>query len=200
MPQRTSVSSKRPKTPEQVENLLVERGCDRDQLRRFIDLVRLTAKGRNAFLPTRLDQMFAATIDTKRLVGIEKRLEALANELKELWTPTGEAYVRSGTSTRWMIEQPNLMKRYVLGLRQFREMFQKRRPAFHSAVKSAFVKYVRDATGRKRWHDAELALLCGEEQRTWIKWRDTHYKPPSHFTEEKPIVVELLPPPASTQI
>jgi hypothetical protein len=102
-------------------------------------------------------------------------------------------YIRIGTGERWMLELPNLLDRYRLDLKAIRQVMQTRGPATHYFLKSALVKYVRDATGgRKGWHDTELALLCHEERRSWSKWRALHYQPPpdgiaEHSKALKPI-------------
>lgn len=190
------------KTAAEAFQLLVNRGCEHDQLLTLVELVRLAREGRYASLPTRFDQVFAPSIDLDRLNSLHDRLESLAKELTGLWTPEGRTFIHTDAKQRWMLHLPDQMSRYCQNLRMIRYILQKRRPAFHSSLKCFLVAYVLDATHEQYgWHDAALAMLCGEDLRAWSKWRNKHYRRPSPtIIEETGSQLEFLPVSAKPEV
>jgi len=181
-------------TPEMARNLLVKRGCDPNYLDFLVQFVNLARSGNAPFFPTRADDVFA-NADARRLDALEKRIRSLTIDLSGLWTEQGASFIRIGIKQPWMLELPNLLNRYWLDLKTMRRALQTRRPKISDLLKSFLVKYVHDATGgRHGWHDGALAFLCGEEPRTWSKWRENHFwLPPPTTSEKASQPIEFLP-------
>lgn len=172
--------------------VLIARGCDGDSLDNILTLIKSVRTGKNASFPTQLDQLM---VEPTAIGQLRSRIEALAKELEGLWTPEGRAHVHEEMQTRWMLQQPDLLRKYSERLDFFRHVTSKRLPAFPSALKSWLVGYVyRMTAGRHGWHDAELAELCGEKVRAWAKWRKLHYRKPVFDSSEPNPVIPNIPP------
>jgi hypothetical protein len=188
---RARITKAAPKNIETARDLLLKRGCEPIQLDFLTESVRSARRGANPLFPTRADDVFTNP-DTRYLDSVEERICVLSKDLRSLWTERGTRFIYLGTNERWMLELPNLLDRYWFHLVAIRHVMQTRRPATHDFLKCTLVKYVRDATGGKRWHDAELALLCHEERRAWSKWRAAHYQPPPPPSTERREVIKPI--------
>jgi hypothetical protein len=140
--------------------------------------------GDNPQFPIHPNQVFR-NANAPYLANLEEEIFALSRKLSNLWTERGANFVYLGNFLEWTIFLPTLLRMYGFQLKRLRALLNSRRPLMLDYLKCTLVKYVRDATGRRGWYDAQLALLCHEERRAWTKWRNTHYQPPPPPTTDR---------------